>query len=303
MDGNTVWPRYYTRRPTGQGSRGRYRRPGGYTLTEQNPSPDAASRTYEIKPFVAPARDLHPSAPLEWLRKGWRDFGRVPVLSLTWGSACVLIFAAVAWGAWALGRWVLLVSVLSGFIFIAPLMAFAFYSVSRQIDSHQSPSLGQTLKAAQKPFSNALVFALVLLVIFLLWARAASMVYIFFPAGARLQDLLTFLVIGSSVGSVFACVTFAASAFSLPFIANREVDVVTAVVSSINAVLRNKWTMLVWICLIALLTGIGFATGLLGFAVIIPWLGYATWHGYRAVLDVSSWKSLSQDNLPPANHA
>jgi len=276
---------------------------GDELLTEQNPPPDAADRMQEIKPFVAPVRDLHPSAPLEWLRKGWQDFRQAPVLSFTWGGACVLIFAAVAWGAWALGRWVLLISVLSGFIFIAPLMAFAFYSVSRQIHSGQVPSLGQTLKAARRPFSNALVFALVLLVIFLLWARAASMVYIFFPAEARLVDLLTFLAIGSLVGSVFACVTFAASAFSLPFIANREVDVVTAVVSSINAVLRNKWTMLVWISLITCFTGIGFATGLVGFAVIIPWLGYATWHGYRAALDVSAWKSLAQDKPPSGNCA
>ena len=91
--------------------------------------------------------------------------------------------------------------------------------------------------------------------------------------------------------------------FSLPFIANRDVDVVTAVVSSINAVLRNKWTMLIWVTLIALLTGIGFATALLGFAVILPWLGYTTWHGYRAALDVSGWNTLPQDAAPPSERA
>jgi len=264
-------------------------------LAEQNQPSGADNRTFEMKPFVAPARDLDPRAPLQWLRNGWSDFRQAPVVSLTLGFTCVLIFAAVAWGAWAMGRWVLMISVLSGFIFIAPLMAFAFYSVSRQICCGQKPSLAQSLMAAKRPFSNSLVFALVLLVIFLLWARAASMVYIFFPADARLHELLTFLLIGSGVGAVFALVTFAASAFSLPFIANREVDVVTAVVSSINAVLRNKWTMLIWISLITLFTGLGFATALLGFAVIIPWLGYTTWHAYRAALDVSGWKILPQE--------
>lgn len=263
-------------------------------MTEQHQANDAKPGVTDVRPFVAPARDLDPRAPLQWLRSGWSDFRQAPVLSLILGFACVLIFAAVAWGAWALGKWVLLISVLSGFIFIAPLMAFAFYSVSRQICLGQVPRLKPTLQAVRRPFSNSLVFALVLLVIFLLWARAASMVYIFFPADARLSDLLTFLAVGSSVGAVFALVTFAASAFSLPFIANREVDVVTAVVSSINAVLRNKWTMLIWVSSIALFTAIGFATGLLGFAVIIPWLGYTTWHGYRATLDVSGWKILPQ---------
>jgi uncharacterized membrane protein len=115
-----------------------------------------------------------------------------------------------------------LISVLSGFIFIAPLLAFALYSVSRQICMGQSPRLADTLIAARKPFANSLVFALVLLIIFLLWARAGSMVHIFFPSHVTpgIGGLLTFLAIGSAVGSVFALVTFAASAFSLPFIAN-----------------------------------------------------------------------------------
>jgi uncharacterized membrane protein len=144
--------------------------------------------------------------------------------------------------------------------------------------------------------ANSLVFALVLLVILLLWARAGAMVHIFFPSDGevRLRELTTFLVIGSTVGSVFAAITFAASVFSLPFIANREVDVITAVVSSINAVLRNRRTMMLWAVLVAFLTGVGFATALVGFVVIIPWLGYATWHGYRAALDVSGWETLKE---------
>jgi uncharacterized membrane protein len=263
-------------------------------MTEQNESSGPEKKTYELKPFVAPCRDLHPRAPLVWLRLGWQDFRQAPVVSLAWGFISLLIFALVAWGAWAMGRWVLLLSVLSGFIFIAPLMAFALYSVSRQHDLGQKAHFRQTLRAVRKPFSNALVFALVLLIVFLLWARAGSMVHIFFPsdADAGWGNLLTFLLIGSAVGSVFAFVTFSASAFSLPFIANREVDVVTAVVSSINAVLRNKWTMFFWATLIALFTGVGLLTALLGFVIVIPWLGYATWHGYRAALDVSGWPVL-----------
>jgi uncharacterized membrane protein len=107
--------------------------------------------------------------------------------------------------------------------------------------------------------------------------------------------LTVFLVVGSAVGSIFAAISFAASVFSLPFIANRDVDVVTAVVSSINAVLRNRRTMFLWAVIVAILTFLGFATAMTGFVVIIPWLGYATWHGYRAALDVSDW-----DTLPAA---
>ena len=133
----------------------------------------------------------------------------------------------------------MLLSVLSGFIFIGPLLAFGMYSVSRQLCLGNRPDLFHTLKAARKPFANALVFALVLLVIFLLWARAGMMVSIFFPTDGEvnIEDLVVYLGIGSAVGSIFASICFAASVFSLPFIANRDVDVITAVVSSINAVL------------------------------------------------------------------
>ena len=97
------------------------------------PSPNSGTpaptprKVYQVKPFVAPCRDLSPSAPFEWLRLGWRDLRRAPGLSLAWGLITVLAFAAVAWLAWVIGRWVLLISVLSGFIFVAPLMAFALY--------------------------------------------------------------------------------------------------------------------------------------------------------------------------------
>jgi uncharacterized membrane protein len=251
----------------------------------------------DLKPFVSPCRDLHPAAPLEWLKAGWNDFRSAPGLSLAWGVFCWLLSVAVAWVAWKAGGWVLLISLLSGFVFVAPLLAFGMYSVSRQLCLGNRPTLARTLKAARKPFTNSLVFALVLLVIFLLWARAATMISIFFPSDGtvNLQSLMIYLSVGSAVGSVFAAVCFSASVFSLPFIANRDVDVITAVVSSINAVLRNRWTMLFWAIIVAVFTGIGFLTGLLGFIIIIPWLGYATWHGYRAALEVGEW-----DTLPPS---
>jgi uncharacterized membrane protein len=136
-----------------------------------------------------------------------------------------------------------------------------------------------------------MVFALILMVVFLVWARAASMVHVFFPVTGEYawRDLLPFLAVGSAVGSLFAGFTFGASAFSLPMLVDRKVDVVTAVVSSINAVLRNKAAMIVWVLLIVLGVGIGFATAFIGLAVTLPVLGYATWHSYRDCIDASAW--------------
>jgi uncharacterized membrane protein len=65
---------------------------------------------------------------------------------------------------------------------------------------------------------------------------------------------------------------------------DREVDTVTAVVTSLQAVRTNLLPMAVWAALIVALTALGFATGLVGLTVIMPLLGHATWHCYRDVV-------------------
>jgi uncharacterized membrane protein len=137
------------------------------------------------------------------------------------------------------------------------------------------------------------VFALVQLVILLLWSRAGMMVNAFVPIeDGSTRALLEFLLIGSLAGSVFAALTFAIAAFSLPMIADRDVDMVTAGVSSVNAVLRNKGTCLLWAAIIAVLTAVGFLTAYLGLVVLMPWLAYSAWHAYRETLDASAWPQL-----------
>jgi uncharacterized membrane protein len=245
---------------------------------------------------MAPHHDLATFAAFEWLALGWKDFRAALRVSLTYGFLVFLVSALLAWLAFRLGGFVLLLSALSGFIFIAPLLAFALYSVSRQICEGRKPSLRHTFRAMRRPLGNAMVFALVLLVIFMVWARAGMMVHVFFPVEGEPEwgEVLTFLGVGSALGAVFAGFTFAAVACSLPMLANRDVDVVTAVVSSINVVLRNKPAMFVWALTIVALTCVGLLTALIGLVVIIPWLAYATWHSYRAALDVSDWPILEE---------
>jgi uncharacterized membrane protein len=92
--------------------------------------------------------------------------------------------------------------------------------------------------------------------------------------------------------SPFPFLTFATAVVSLPMIADRDVDMITACISSLNAVLRNKPAMLLWAVLIAVLTAVGFATAFIGLVVIMPWLAYATWHAYRETLQPGDWPML-----------
>ena len=247
-------------------------------------------------PFVAPCRQVNITDPVHWFILGWQDFKRAPRVSLTYGFALAILSYVVAYLTWDLGGFVLIFGLLSGFVFIAPVLALGLYSISCQLQAGMQPRIGYCLRQGRRHLGNELIFSVVLLVIFLLWARAASMIHVFFPMEAepQLADLAIFLLIGTLVGSMFAAIVFTASAFSLPMMLDRKVDTITAVITSINAVLRNKGAMLVWGLIIVFSLGISFVTAFLGLAVLMPILGYMTWHAYQATIKAEAWPENSK---------
>lgn len=247
-------------------------------------------------PFVAPCRELAPGAAFGWLARGWHDLRAAPRQSLCYGGAVVLASYAASLVAWKLGGVWLLLAMASGFLLVGPLMAIGVYEISRQLERGTAPTLADGIRETRQHIGNALVYAIVVLVVFLVWARAASMVHIFFPVETNhsWRDLVPFLGIGSAVGAIFASIIFAASAFSLPMIADRRTDTVTAVVTSVNAVLRNKLAMIVWAAVVVVSILLGFATAFLGLAVLVPLLGHATFHAYRETIDASAWPPVDQ---------
>jgi uncharacterized membrane protein len=242
-------------------------------------------------PFVAPCRSLKSSAPLHWLRLGWQDLLRAPIPSLSIGITIALLSMGLSWLGYTMGGYWVEMVWLSGFVFVGPLLAVGLYATSRELAQGRQPTFGISLREMQRDFSTLMVFALVLLVVFLVWARAATVIHVFMPdiGDATWREYFPFLSVGIAVGAVFAAITFAASAFSLPMIMDKKSDAVTAVVSSIHAVLRNKGAMLVWSALIVAGLLLGFATFMLGLAVIVPVIGHASWHGYREIIDASAW--------------
>jgi len=245
-------------------------------------------------PFVADCQKLPYTAAFGWLQAGWKDLCRVPRITLIYG---LLIFI-VSWGvsvfAWWLGKFALLAALLSGFIYIAPMLAVGLHSVSKDIEDGQKASFRRSTRYMVKAIGDGGVYALMLLVILFIWSRSGMVLYAFFPVeeGDR-EVLMEFLAVGSLIGTVFATLVFASAAFSLPMIVDKQTDMVTACLSSVHAVLRNKPAMLVWALCIVALTAMGFATGYLGFVVIMPWLAFSAWHGYRATVLSTPWPERS----------
>lgn len=244
-------------------------------------------------PFVAPCRKLSLFAPFRWIRLGVADLVQAPQQSMVYGLVVAVLIGAVSLVAWFRGSQWIMFGMLGGFVFLAPLVCVGLYAISAQLERGQEPVLARSLRAAfRRHIGNEAVFALVLLVIFLVWSRAAVIVTaVMYPTDGNptTAELVSFLAFGSGVGAIFAAVTFSASAFSLPMIMHRDVDSVTAIVTSVNAVLRNKGAMLVWLALIVLGLVLGVVTAFVGLIVIIPVVGYATWHGYEETIDASAF--------------
>jgi uncharacterized membrane protein len=259
---------------------------------ESPPTDLPGSGAEQPLPLVAPCRELSTSDPLHWLRLGWADFRGAPRQSLVYGILLMALSYLIALFSWSYGTLALYFGLATGFVFLGPFLAIGLYSISRQLEAGRDPVLGYCVREGSQHLRDTLLLGVVLLIVLLVWARAASMVHIFFPVrgSPTWQDLLPFLGVGSVVGAVFASIVFAASAFSLPMLMDRKVDPITAVVTSVNAVLRNKRPMLVWGLLVIASVLVSFATAFLGFAVLMPVIGHATWHAYRQTIDASAWQ-------------
>jgi uncharacterized membrane protein len=243
-------------------------------------------------PFAAPCKKLSPWAPFAWVRAGIKDLTQAPQQSLAYGLTVAILIGVVCLLAWLRGSQWFMFAMLGGFVFLAPLTCIGLYAISAQLERGQPPLMIRSIRAAfRRHIGNEMVFALVLMVIFMVWARAAVMVSVFFPTDGEITtaELISFFAFGSIIGAIFAAVTFSASVFSLPMIMHRDVDSITAIVTSVNAVLRNKRAMIVWLTIIVFSLLIGVATAFIGLVVIVPVIGYATWHGYLETIDADAF--------------
>jgi len=256
---------------------------------DRSPPADTAART-----ALPGVRRVDALAPLRWLAAGARDFRAHPRESAFYG-AC---FAAMGWLiAFTFRNAYAYVSALAtGFFLVGPFFAIGLYDLSRRRARGEPPSLAPTLDAWRPNFGAVGMFALVLMVILLVWARASLVVFaLFYTRGMpSLQgflgqvlspDNLEFLLAYLCVGGAFAVLVFAISVVSVPMMLDRDADGIVAVLTSLRAFGANLPAMIVWGTIILTVVGAGFALYFVGLVVAVPVIGHATWHAYRAMVE------------------
>lgn len=235
---------------------------------------------------VLPCNQLTMSSPFHWISLALSDYKRTPFLSISYGFLFVLIAALIFAAVYLHGSHLVILPSLIIFVLCGPFLATGLYDISWELEKKHQPTFSHAIHAMGRNSVSCWGFAVLLTVIMIFWTRVAALLHALYPVtqGASLEEFLPFLTLGSILGGVFALLVFSISAFSLPLMIERKVDLMTAIFSSVNAVYRNAPVMIVWGLLILLSVVIGFVTFGIGLLFTMPLMAYATWHGYLATI-------------------
>ena len=232
------------------------------------------------------------------LAAGWRDFARAPQFGLFFAAVYALGGFAIA--ALSPGHVATVLILSLGFPLIAPFAAVGLYIVSRRLARGERLTwLGRggvlirvwRERGRQVPWIGAIIviyflfytfFAHMLFAVFLgpsaLVNISAGLSAMMTPAG--LQMIAAQLLFGAGV----ALLLYALTVVSIPFALDREVDFITAMLTSLDVVRQNPAVMLVWALVLAVLLLAALVPLFLGLLVALPVLGHATWHLYTRAL-------------------
>lgn len=232
------------------------------------------------------------------LRKGWDDLMafRSDVMFV-----CLIypvIGVVLAMLAFSGDQIQLLFPVMSGFALVGPVAAVGLFEMSRRREKGLAVSWLAYVDVIRSPkFGAVAVLALLHLVVFLAWIMAANLIFVFTLGRDAPQDMMPFLaavfgtgagwaliIIGMAVGFGFAVAVLAISVVSFPLLLDRNVGVATAVITSVRVARANPVPVAAWGLIVAGLLALGSIPALLGLVLVMPLLGHATWHLYRAAV-------------------
>lgn len=234
---------------------------------------------------------------LEALASGMRDLRKGFGFSVVFG-------AFLALGGWCLVLMLvrfhlpyLVYPLAMAFALIAPFIATGLYEISRRIEAGEMLSWRAIAASIRMASGRDLGWmALVTAFTFVIWMDIAALLTFGFlglsatSVTAFIGQIFAtpsgwaFLLVGNTVGAAIALTVFSLSVISFPMLFDRDVDFVTAMITSVRTVLANPRAMLVWFAIIGFLTAISFLSFFVGLIVFFPLLGHASWHIYRRAL-------------------
>jgi uncharacterized membrane protein len=249
----------------------------------------------KVDPVVRPvaATDI-----AEALVEGLRDFQALPIYGLAFGALYAAGGIAIILCLTAFGMAYLAYPLAAGFALIGPFVAIGLYEVSRRRETGQPVSFGaiwSTISSRSEigwmAFVTLFVFVAWMYQVWLLISLLLGPHATFSTPGEFITVVLTtkegllFLAIGTAVGALLSLILFSLTVVSFPLLLERDVDFVTAMVTSVRAVVTSPLPMIGWAAVIVMLLIVSALPYFLGLVVTLPVLGHATWHLYRRIVE------------------
>jgi len=255
------------------------------------PAPASAATAPKI-------RDIGRADVTAALAAGLADFRAAPLYGLAFGAVYAFGGLFLVWLTLGLGVGYLTYPFATGFALLGPFVAVGCYEVSRRRETGEALDPRGIFGVIFRQSGRELGWmAFVTLFVFILWMYQVRILLILtlgfknFTSFAEFAHLVAttsdgwlFLALVHLDGLIFALVTFSLTVVSFPLLLDREVDFVTAMITSVQSVTRNPRTMISWGLIVAGLLFLAVLPAFLGLLVVLPVLGHATWHLYRRLV-------------------
>jgi uncharacterized membrane protein len=231
-----------------------------------------------------------------WIAHGWRMFRQTQTASMAYAGIFALIGAVLLAGVVILDIAPMAFPLAGGFMLVGPAVLAGFFNAARLQAEGRNAGLADFFAGFRHSPPVLWVLSVVCMFLFLIWLTDAAIVYSlyfgtvpvlsaleFFSAFGSGGRWLSFLLFSSVTGAVLAFMIFAISAFSVPLIHDRRLELAKAVSASVRAVFGNFGVMIAW--------GITLTLGVAGsillfmplFVVVFPVLAFASERAYRDI--------------------
>jgi uncharacterized membrane protein len=235
---------------------------------------------------------------VESLASGLRDFQAAPIYGLILGGLYAVGGMAIVACVMGFGWYYLAYPLAAGFALIGPFAAVGLYEVSRRRAAGQPLSWDAIVSTVIAQGGRELGWmAFVTLFVFIVWmyqARLLVALFLGLHATASFRDFIVlvtttpegilFLMVGNAVGAVLSVVLFSLTVVSFPLLLDRDVDFVTAMITSVRAVTLSPLPLISWAFIIVIELIVASLPFFLGLIVVLPILGHATWHLYTRIV-------------------
>lgn len=266
--------------------------------TEPNPieTPLAAAVARRPEPVVRAITHEDVRAALS---EGLSDFRAAPAYGLFFGAVYAAGGILLVLLTTYTGMGYLAYPLAAGFALIGPFVAVGLYEVSRRRDAGEPlgwrPILGVVFSQSGRELGWMAFVTLFIMIIWLYQVRLLLAIFLGFQSFASLGEFLTvvfttpeglmFLFVGNIVGAVLSAALFSLTVVSFPLLLDRDVDFITAMITSVKAVIAAPVPMLGWAAFIVASLVVATVPFFLGLLIVLPALGHATWRLYKRAVE------------------